>query len=145
MQGWRTSNEDAHITALDFAPGLSLFAVFDGHGGCEVAKYCEHHFLQELKQDKDFQVKNYEAALRNVFIKVDKMLLQSDAKLEMKKYQKEGLTLDTEPAFSAGCTANVLLITETHVYCANTGDARSVICEKGRAVDLSKDHKPDVP
>jgi len=41
MQGWRKSNEDAHITAVEFDTGLSLFAVFDGHGGCEVAKYCE--------------------------------------------------------------------------------------------------------
>ena len=37
MQGWRKSNEDAHITAIDFVPGISLFAVFDGHGGVEVA------------------------------------------------------------------------------------------------------------
>ena len=54
MQGWRKSNEDAHITALDFEEGLSLFAVFDGHGGCEVAKFCEKHFIPELKKDKEF-------------------------------------------------------------------------------------------
>jgi len=54
MQGWRKSNEDAHITALDIEKGISLFAVFDGHGGCEVAKYCEKHFISELKKDKDY-------------------------------------------------------------------------------------------
>jgi len=54
MQGWRKSNEDAHITSLDFEPGVSLFAVFDGHGGCEVAKYCAKYFVSELKADKDF-------------------------------------------------------------------------------------------
>lgn len=54
MQGWRRSNEDSHIHALDFEPGLSLFAVFDGHGGAEVAKYCEKHFVNELRQDEDF-------------------------------------------------------------------------------------------
>lgn len=145
MQGWRTSNEDAHITALDFVPGFSLFAVFDGHGGCEVAKFCESHFVHELKQDKDFKLKNYEAALRNVFVKIDKMLLQNDAKNEMRKYAKDGLTVESEPAFTAGCTANVLLISDTHIYCANAGDARSVVCEKGKAIELSKDHKPDAP
>ena len=43
MQGWRKSMEDAHICApvFDKENGASLFAVFDGHGGSEVALYCE--------------------------------------------------------------------------------------------------------
>ncbi len=48
-------------------------------------------------------------------------------------------------AFTAGCTANAILVTETHIYCANAGDARGVLCEKGKAVELSRDHKPDLP
>ena len=55
MQGWRKSNEDAHITAVDFIPDHSLFAVFDGHGGSEVAKFCGNHFVEELKNDPSFQ------------------------------------------------------------------------------------------
>jgi serine/threonine protein phosphatase PrpC len=54
MQGWRKSNEDAHVTALDIVPGVHLFAVFDGHGGIEVAKYCEKHIINDLKADRDF-------------------------------------------------------------------------------------------
>ena len=48
-------------------------------------------------------------------------------------------------SFTAGCTANVILITATHIYCANSGDARGVLCEKGKSLDLSRDHKPDLP
>ena len=48
MQGWRAQNEDTHITALNFEEGISLMAVFDGHGGAEVAKFCKNHFLPEL-------------------------------------------------------------------------------------------------
>lgn len=54
MQGWRKSNEDAHITAIDFVPDHSLFAVFDGHGGSEVAKFCGNHFVEEIKNDPSF-------------------------------------------------------------------------------------------
>lgn len=80
MQGWRSHNEDAHITALEFEPGHSIFAVFDGHGGAEVAKFCEKHMIYELKADNDFKQKNYEQALRNVFLKIDKMLLTEQGK-----------------------------------------------------------------
>lgn len=33
MQGWRTTMEDADFAILDLAPNLSMFGVFDGHGG----------------------------------------------------------------------------------------------------------------
>lgn len=60
-----------------------MFAVFDGHGGCEVAKFCEKYIVSELKADKDFQNRNYEAALRNVFLKIDKKLLTDSGKKEL--------------------------------------------------------------
>jgi protein phosphatase 1G len=43
MQGWRTNMEDAHITIPVLEGDLSsmsLFGVFDGHGGKEVALFC---------------------------------------------------------------------------------------------------------
>lgn len=33
MQGWRNTQEDSHICALDIEGGGCVFAVFDGHGG----------------------------------------------------------------------------------------------------------------
>lgn len=33
MQGWRRSMEDSHIFSLDIGDGVSIFGVFDGHGG----------------------------------------------------------------------------------------------------------------
>lgn len=150
MQGWRSSNEDAHVTSINIDPGISLFAVFDGHGGCEVAKYCENHIIPFLKEDKDYQTRNYEQALTNVFLRLDQQMLTNEAKGELKSYSKSsgggmpGMQ-SGDTAFTAGCTANVILITETHIYCANSGDARGVLSEKGKSLDLSKDHKPDLP
>ena len=51
MQGWRTNMEDAHITNLNLSDGVALFAVFDGHGGQEVARFCGKHFGIELQKN----------------------------------------------------------------------------------------------
>jgi len=84
-----------------------------------------------------------------VFLKIDKMLLSNDAKSELKSYSQNKSGIQAmqpgDLAFTAGCTANVCLITPTHVYCANSGDARGILCEKGKSLDLSYDHKPDLP
>jgi serine/threonine protein phosphatase PrpC len=41
-----------------------------------------------------------------------------------------------------GCTANVLLIYDGTLICANAGDSRCLVAEGGVAIPLSKDHKP---
>ena len=46
MQGWRKSQEDAHIAA--FIDGVAVFGVFDGHGGKEVSMYVKEFFVSEL-------------------------------------------------------------------------------------------------
>ena len=54
MQGWRKSMEDAYIAYIDI-PGfdnLSLFGVFDGHGGGEVSKFVAAHFLEIFTKRK---------------------------------------------------------------------------------------------
>jgi len=48
MQGWRNTMEDAHITRADLTNDISVFGVFDGHGGKEAAIFVEKHFLEEL-------------------------------------------------------------------------------------------------
>ena len=54
MQGWRTEMEDAHCLQLDLGGPVedsSLFAVFDGHGGKEVALYCAERFPEVLREN----------------------------------------------------------------------------------------------
>jgi serine/threonine protein phosphatase PrpC len=50
---------------------------------------------------------------------------------------------DSEVLESKGCTANVVLIKDDKIICANAGDSRCVLSKKGVAFDMSKDHKPD--
>lgn len=56
MQGWRKTMEDAHIAQTGIAPPPSVntdahskvFAVFDGHGGAEVARFCQLYLIDVL-------------------------------------------------------------------------------------------------
>ena len=72
MQGWRLSMEDGHICNTDLnGTGAALFAVFDGHGGVEVAKYCERHFTEILLASRNFQSQHYGKALEESFLMMD--------------------------------------------------------------------------
>lgn len=68
--------EDAHLTKTDIGDGISLFAVFDGHGGREVAKFCEEFFTENLLINENFKKGEYPLALKETFFKID-VLLQS--------------------------------------------------------------------
>jgi serine/threonine protein phosphatase PrpC len=46
-------------------------------------------------------------------------------------------------ADQVGCTAVVAIITKTQIIVANAGDSRAVLCSKGKAIEMSIDHKPD--
>ena len=55
--------EDSHIAHTDLGNGLSLFGVFDGHGGQEVALWVKENFRQELVKLQSFKSKRYREAL----------------------------------------------------------------------------------
>ena len=99
--------EDAHIADVDFDQGISLFAVFDGHGGPEVAKFCAEYFGPELKKNENYKNKNYKKALEENFLKMDEILVSDEGHNILKKFKVEEDMLNS----LAGCTANVVLIT----------------------------------
>ena len=88
MQGWRKSMEDAHIAQTDISPppwlasykGLTspakLFAVFDGHGGAEVARFCQLYLIDVLTHDRSWNAKkaNVGEALAASFHALDRLI-----------------------------------------------------------------------
>ena len=52
----------------------SLFAIFDGHGGAEVAQFVSRHFIDELEYNANYKKGNYELALKETFLKMDELL-----------------------------------------------------------------------
>ncbi len=41
VQGWRSTQEDAQLAFHEFEVNASLFGVFDGHKGAEVAEFAD--------------------------------------------------------------------------------------------------------
>ncbi|OWA50145.1 putative protein phosphatase [Hypsibius exemplaris] len=74
MQGWRISQEDAHVANLNFDQKSMLFAVFDGHGGAEVAKYAALHMGNHIKSLDKYKQGDYEGALVEAFLSFDALL-----------------------------------------------------------------------
>ncbi|XP_066253113.1 probable protein phosphatase CG10417 isoform X1 [Euwallacea similis] len=71
MQGWRVSQEDAHNTILDFEENTSFFAVYDGHGGHEVAQYCSQKLPQYIRETEAYKKGDIEQALIDGFLGFD--------------------------------------------------------------------------
>ena len=79
MQGWRKNMEDDHIIEPNvIIPGskdiASVYAVFDGHGGKEVAVFCQYYFVEEMVKLDTFRTGQYDKALAETFLKIDTLL-----------------------------------------------------------------------
>lgn len=161
MQGWRDRMEDAHLAVPSLAayagqqctgvvdPGWSetaVFAVMDGHGGEHVAHFCERYLPWEIARGPSEDVGR---ALCDAFHRMDE-LLADPANLD----ELQSLSNDISPqAFKTwqanpeciGCTAVVCCVRRDAIVVANAGDSRAVLCRRGKAIDMSEDHKPNLP
>ena len=76
--------EDAHVTMLDVVKDeVSVFGVFDGHGGCEVAHFVEWNLVEMLKKNEYFIKGNYRDALTSVFVELDMKLITEAGRKEL--------------------------------------------------------------
>lgn len=66
--------QDAHNCFTEFDENTSLFAVYDGHGGHEVAEYAAKYLPDYIKEMEDYKNGNYEQALINAFLGFDATL-----------------------------------------------------------------------
>ena len=159
MQGWRKSQEDAHIAQTDLPDGVSIFGVFDGHGGKEVSIFVKEKFVAELLKIEEFKTRNYAEALKACFRRMDAMMKEPESIARLKQISDEHGNpdpfvgggrgeADGSIAQFTGCTATVVIMSQTHYICANAGDSRTVLARsKGSEMcfPLSDDHKPDNP
>jgi len=83
MQGWRVANEDAMSCVPDLTDNSALFAVYDGHGGAEVALYVAKYLPMLLKTQYDFTDGKIGQALKTTFLAVDKQIVLEETADEL--------------------------------------------------------------
>ncbi len=123
IQGRRPTMEDATIvTEVD---GKKFYGVFDGHGGESASAFVADHIAEKLTEALKSEP-SLPDALVNTYIETEVAYQDSETP-------------------DSGTTAVTALVDGTTLYVANAGDSRAVLCENGKAVALSTDHKPNRP
>jgi serine/threonine protein phosphatase PrpC len=133
-RGPRPYMEDEHFVSNEG----NFFAVYDGHGGSGVAEYLSGHVWNVLNEMLDkqghfigtqgtFGGKN----LKKAFAETCSLIQSTIAKIS--KYDH------------VGSTATMVALDNNSIWSINVGDSRSVLCRSGKAIDLSIDHKPNMP
>ncbi|XP_019175699.1 PREDICTED: probable protein phosphatase 2C 22 [Ipomoea nil] len=134
--GSRSSMEDVYVCADNFLQDYrfgnstegpnAFYGVFDGHGGKHAADFACSHLPRLIADDEDFP-REIERAVSSAFQQTDTALA-------------EACTLDADLA--SGTTALAAFVVGSSLVVANAGDCRAVLCRRGKAIEMSRDHKP---
>ncbi|XP_077999277.1 protein phosphatase Mn(2+)-dependent 1K-like [Glandiceps talaboti] len=131
LVGRRQVNED-RVRITELVPDLLYFAIFDGHAGSLAADYSAVHLEKHIKFWLDRE-EDLEKVLEQSFIDLNNALTRHI-------HYEYG---DSE-YYSTGTTATVCLVRDSiDLVIASVGDSRAVLCRRGKAVRLTRDHQPE--
>ncbi|KAJ4955304.1 hypothetical protein NE237_012087 [Protea cynaroides] len=128
FRGKRASMEDFFDVKMSKIDGqaVSMFGIFDGHGGSRAAEFLKEHLFENLLKHPKFMT-DTKLAISETYQRTDMDFLDA----ESNTYRDDG------------STASTAVLVGNHLYVANVGDSRAVISKAGQAIPLSEDHKPN--
>ncbi|XP_051126538.1 probable protein phosphatase 2C 27 [Andrographis paniculata] len=119
-------NLPEHLSdAAGFPSSGAFYGVFDGHGGTDAASFVRNNILKFIIKDSFFPA-CLEKAIKSAFLKAD-YAFADESSLDI----------------SSGTTALTAFIYGRKMIVANAGDCRAVLGKRGKAIEMSKDHKPN--
>lgn len=144
LQGRRNTQEDQHIAILNIdgnnedMNNINFFGVFDGHGGKKVSHYLRNNlpsfFTTKFK--------------KNIFIKNEAFTKYTNQVYDLLQNNlKEKHPRAVEYCGSTACVGiHSKEDDKQYLWIINVGDSRAILCNKdGKSVQLSIDHKPNLP
>ena len=126
-KNYHLSMEDTGVTIPNLTNDYktSLFGIFDGHGGSDVAIFIKDRIPEIIKNNLN-DLCPIEKCFINSFNKIDE---------ELKVYNYE----------YTGSTATLVLFHDNKIYCANVGDSRAYIVYDKYMEQITVDHKCSIP
>uniref|UniRef100_A0AC34F2Q0 PPM-type phosphatase domain-containing protein n=1 Tax=Panagrolaimus sp. ES5 TaxID=591445 RepID=A0AC34F2Q0_9BILA len=142
-QGHREYMEDRMHYMHDPANNnLSIFSIFDGHGGKFVSEYLEEHFSRNIRQRILFGIPSRRLSISKTnepFQDVKEAIVKEVHKID----DEIGRLNPRKTSFTGSTLISAILEHNRFLTVVNVGDSRAVGCDhRGKAVVLSKDHKP---
>ncbi|PIA42830.1 hypothetical protein AQUCO_02000345v1 [Aquilegia coerulea] len=120
------------ISTEEISP-VHFFAVYDGHGGPQVANYCAGRMHEVVAQewgkgeaDANGWRRRWEEAFLSGFEQADLEVSDNAVSPEI-----------------VGSTAVVVALSACQIITSNCGDSRAILCRGAQTIQLSVDHKPD--
>ena len=151
-------------TTTSLGRGHALFGVMDGHGGDFTSGFAAEQFVTFFSRSPHLQkysklssqdqmdvpgIGLLKSALAETFSDLDKEArklqnLRNDNVLQMtQQLRLEQSDPQARIRFErSGSTCIVVMVTPSHIICANAGDSRAVLQRDGKTLPLSFDHKP---
>lgn len=133
--GKRNNMEDAYFCCDNFADeydfkhtgnGPSAFyGVFDGHGGKHAADFVCSNLPRLIMEDDDFP-RHIDKVIASAFLQADTAFAE---------------ICTTDSDLASGTTALAALVVGRSLVVANVGDCRAVLSRRGKAIEMSRDHK----
>jgi serine/threonine protein phosphatase PrpC len=148
-----------------------MYAVYDGHGGVAAVDFIKDRLPDLIRRHVLYDdSKQMATVLRETFENTEVELLEhlrghhrplqertSPASREAARPGSAKLAAcspgeeaslpsggESVGKLSPGCVACVTVVRENTIHVANLGDCRAILCCHGDAVELTKDHRPDV-
>lgn len=126
-KGSREYMEDRLDFEENIVEGYNYYAIYDGHGGAEVASFVKTHMKATVKK----------------LLQTD--LQQSEHVLLAKAFNKVQEMIPTLISHQTGTTVIVILKKGKKLWVANCGDSRAILGTRTQTIALTNDHKPHSP